>query len=83
MATPAAIVVVTIAITTLAALAMGLVLLLRHLQGLLATLRSVQQDLEPTLTALRADVEVTQRELERVSEAAAQLGSAPGDQSRG
>lgn len=91
MSTPAAIVVVTVAITTLGALAMAVLVLVRQVQGLLATLRTVQDDLEPALSSLRQDVEVTQRELERVSDAADRLqqaradveGSGPGDHPRG
>lgn len=91
MSTPAAIVVVTVAITTLGALAMAVLVLVRQVQGLLATLRTVQDDLEPALSSLRQDVEVTQRELERVSDAADRLQQAradveefgPGDHPRG
>lgn len=75
MAQPALIVVVTVAIVTLGALTFALAVLARELKGLLATLRRMQETLEPSLTALSRDVEVTQRELERVSDAAGRIGS--------
>lgn len=69
MATPALIVVVSVALLSLLALGLTVLTLLRHLRGLTATLAQVQQDLEPSLTALAADADVTRAELERVAAA--------------
>jgi hypothetical protein len=73
VATPALIVVISVALLTLVALAITVLLLLGHLRKLTGTLSRMRQDLDPSLTALNADAEVTRAELERVSSAAAQL----------
>ncbi|MFP5308527.1 MAG: hypothetical protein ACLGIR_02995 [Actinomycetes bacterium] len=73
MATPAIVVVVTVAITSLAALAITLAVLLGHLKRLTATLKEMQQGLAPSLSKLSDDAAVTQRELARVSDAAERL----------
>lgn len=74
MATPAVIVVITVALATLLALGLTVVYLLRHLKRLTATLRTMQQQLDPTLQQLSRDAEVTSAELSRVSAAAERLG---------
>ena len=79
MAAPAVIVVVTVALATVVALGLTVVYLLRHLRTLTTTLGEMRDQLEPTLTQLSADAEVTQAELARVSEAAERLGSHDGD----
>lgn len=73
MATPALIVVVTVALLTLVALGFTILLGVRHLRGLTATLTQMQDDLGPTLDRLAADAEVTRAELERVSDSTARL----------
>jgi predicted PurR-regulated permease PerM len=73
VATPAIIVVVSIAVLTIFALGLTLVYLLTHLRRLTSNLRQMQTTLQPTLQSLARDTEVTRRELERVSQAAAQL----------
>lgn len=73
MATPALIVVVTVALLTLVALGFTILVLVRHLRGLSTTLTQMQDDLAPTLDRLAADAEVTRAELERVSESTARL----------
>lgn len=74
MATPAVIVVVTVALATLVALGLTVVYLLQHLKRLTVTLRGMQEQLDPTLRQLSRDAEVTSAELARVAEAAEQLG---------
>lgn len=73
MATPAVVVVVTVALLSLLALGLTVIALLRHLKGLAATLRGVQEQLAPALEQLSEDTAVTQAELARVSEAAERL----------
>lgn len=73
MATPALVVVVTIGAISVGAIAVAIIFLLQHLKSLAATLREVQTELQPALEQLARDAEVTQRELERVSEAASRL----------
>lgn len=73
LATPAVIVVVTVALLTLVALGLMVLAMMRHLRGLSATLARMQNDLGPTLDRLAADAEVTRTELERVSDRAARL----------
>lgn len=74
MATPALIVVVTVALATLVALGLTIVYLLQHLKRLTGTLRGLQEQLDPTLRQLSRDAEITSAELARVSEAAERLG---------
>lgn len=74
MATPAVIVVVTVALATLVALGLTIVYLLQHLRTMTATLRDLQDRLDPTLQQLSRDAEITSAELARVSQAAGQLG---------
>lgn len=74
MATPALLVVVTVALATLLALGLTVVYLLRHLKRLTLTLRSMQEQLDPTLRQLNHDTAVTSAELARVAEAAERLG---------
>lgn len=76
MATPALIVVISVALLTLVALGTTVVVLLGHLRRLTATLSRMQSDLEPSLASLATDAEVTRAELERVSDAAARLSDA-------
>jgi hypothetical protein len=71
VATPALIVVLSVALLTLVALGLTVLSLLRHLKGLTATLSRMRDELQPSLSALAADAEVTRAELERVSETAA------------
>lgn len=73
MATPALIVVITIALVSVAALTLAVVVLLGQLKRLTATVADLQIRLEPALDRLSRDAEVTQRELERISAAAARL----------
>jgi hypothetical protein len=70
VATPAVIVVVSVALLTLLALGLVVVVLLSHLHRLTATLGRLRDELDPALEALTADAEVTRAELERVSRAA-------------
>lgn len=74
MATPALIVVVTVALATLVVLGVTIVYLLQHLKRLTATLRGLQEQLDPTLQQLGRDAEITSAELGRVSAAAERLG---------
>lgn len=73
MATPAVIVVVSVALLSLLALGAVVLLLLQQVKGLTGTIRKMQDELEPALEKLSRDTEVTQHELQRVSESAAQL----------
>jgi Sec-independent protein translocase protein TatA len=73
VSTPAIVVVVTVGITSLGALAITLVVLLGHLKRLTGTLRQMQQGLGPSLSKLSEDAQVTQRELGRVTDAAERL----------
>ena len=74
VATPAVIVVVTVALATLLALGLTVVYLLRHLKRLTVTLKGMQEQLDPTLQRLSRDAEITSAELARVAEAAERLG---------
>lgn len=67
MATPALIVVITVALLSLVVLALTVAVLVGHLKRLSATLSTLKADLEPSLASLAADAEVTRAELERVS----------------
>ncbi|MBW3620899.1 MAG: hypothetical protein KY461_11685 [Actinobacteria bacterium] len=69
MATPALIVVISVALLTLVVLALTIAVLVGHLKRLSATITQMKSDLEPSLSALAADAEVTRVELERVSDA--------------
>ncbi|MDX1620039.1 MAG: hypothetical protein R3320_03555 [Nitriliruptorales bacterium] len=73
MATPALVVLVTVGAVSVGAIAVAVIFLLQHLKSLAATLRDVNEELQPALEQLAKDAAVTQRELERVSEAAARL----------
>lgn len=73
MATPALIVVVSVALLTLLALTATVLVLLAHLRRLGATLARMRTELEPTLESLGADAEVTRAELDRVADAATRL----------
>jgi L-aminopeptidase/D-esterase-like protein len=73
VATPAVIVVVSVALLTLVALGATVAALLAHLRRLSTTLGRMREELDPTLQALAADAEVTRAELERVSDAAARI----------
>lgn len=73
MATPATVVVVTVALVTLVVLALVVLALVRHLRLLTRTLRSLQEEVAPALESLAEATDVTQRELERVSDAAIRL----------
>lgn len=73
MATPALVILVTIAAVSVGAIAVAVIFLLQHLKSLAATLRRLQDELQPALEQLARDAEVTQRELERVSDAASRL----------
>lgn len=77
MATPALVVVLSVALLTLLALGLTVLALLKHVRGLTTTVARMRTDLEPTLAALAADAEVTRAELERVSQTAA--GTLPDD----
>lgn len=68
MATPALIVVISVALLTLVVLALTIAVLVGHLKRLSATLTQMRADLEPSLASLAADAEVTRAELERVSD---------------
>lgn len=68
MATPALIVVISIALLTLVVLALTIAVLIGHLKRLTASLTQMRSDLEPSLASLAADAEVTRAELERVSD---------------
>lgn len=74
MATPALIVVVTVALATLLALGLTVLYLLQHLKRLTQTLRGMQEQLDPTLRQLDHDTAITSAELSRVAEAAERLG---------
>lgn len=74
MATPALVVVITVALATLLALGLTIVYLLQHLKRLTLTLRGMQEELDPTLRQLNHDTQVTSAELSRVAEAAERLG---------
>jgi hypothetical protein len=74
LATPALVVVITVALVTLVALGLTLVYLLHHLRSLTGSLTRMQDRLQPTLERLADDAAVTQAELERVSAAAERLG---------
>lgn len=78
MATPALLVVVTVALLTLLALGLTIVHLLRHLRRLTGTLRSLQERVDPQLEQLGRDAGVTQAELARVAEAAERLSERDG-----
>lgn len=71
VATPALIVVISVALLTLVVLALTIAVLVGHLKRLSGTLTQMRTDLEPSLAALAADAEVTRAELERVSDAVA------------
>ena len=71
MATPALIVVISVALLTLVLLALTVAVLVGHLKRLSATLSQMKNDLEPSLASLAADAEVTRAELERVSDSVA------------
>lgn len=73
MATPALVVLVTVGAVSVGAIAVAVIFLLQHLKSLAATLRDVNEELQPALQQLAKDAEVTQRELERVSESASRL----------
>lgn len=73
MATPALVVVVTVALGTLLALGLTVLYLLQHLKRLTASLRGMQERLDPALRQLGRDAEVTSAELARVSAAAERL----------
>ncbi|MBW3658944.1 MAG: hypothetical protein KY457_09920 [Actinobacteria bacterium] len=81
MATPALIVVISVALLTLVVLASTIAVLVGHLRRLSATLSQMKQELEPSLSSLAADAEVTRAELERVSDAMAGGPQEPGDRS--
>lgn len=68
MATPALIVVISVALLTLVVLALTIAVLIGHLKRLTASLSQMRSDLEPSLASLAADAEVTRAELERVSD---------------
>ena len=73
MATPAVIVVVSVALLTLLALGVTVLVLLQHVKGLTGTVRTMQEELEPALERLSHKTAITQQELERVSDSAARL----------
>lgn len=73
MATPAVIVVVSVALVVLLALALVIVALLRHVRALTGILRSLQEDMTPELESLAQATMVTQHELERVADRAIRL----------
>lgn len=73
MATPALIVVITVAVTTLVALAVVVLLLVRRVRELASSLRQVQQELEPGLETLSREASVIQDELQRLSEQTQQV----------
>ncbi|MDX1657336.1 MAG: DUF948 domain-containing protein [Nitriliruptorales bacterium] len=73
MAVPALVVLVTVGVVSLGAIAVAVIFLLQHLKSLAETLREVNEELQPALEQLARDTEVTRRELERVSESASQL----------
>ena len=81
MATPALIVVISVALLTLVVLALTVAVLVGHLKRLSATVSQMKQDLEPSLSSLAADAEVTRAELERVSDSMAGVQQEPGDRS--
>lgn len=77
MATPALIVVVTVALLTLVALGVTVLVLLQHVRALMGAVRSMRDELSPALEQLSRDTQITQRELQRVSESASELRAGP------
>lgn len=73
MSTPTIVVLVTVAVVSVVALGVTLLALGQYLRGLTTTLERLRDELDPVLTQLSEDAEVTARELERVSEAADEL----------
>lgn len=73
MATPAVIVVVTIAVLTLLVLGGTVLMLLARLRELAGTVTELRDDLQPSLASLKDAAEVARTELERVSDAASDL----------
>lgn len=73
MATPAIIVVVTVALVCLVVLAVTVLFLVSQVQVLTKNLKELQSSLEPTLNDLSAETQEVQRRLERVSTEAARI----------
>ena len=73
MATPAVIVVVTVALVSLVVLVVTVLFLLTQVRMLTASLKELRAALEPTLNDLSAETEEAQRRVERVSAQAARL----------
>jgi hypothetical protein len=67
VATPTIVVLVLVALGSLGALVALVLLLTRRVGAVAADLQELQRRLGPTLERLRQDVEVTNRELDRVS----------------
>lgn len=73
MATPAIIVVVTVALVSLVVLAVAVLFVVTQVQTLSASLKDLKESLDPTLSDLTAETEEVQRRLEQVSTAAAKI----------
>ena len=78
MATPALIVVITVAVLTVVVLAGTILSLLQQVKTLTKTLNTMRSDLEPALEKLQADTAIAQAELERINEAASELSAREG-----
>lgn len=74
MATPALIVVITVALVTLGTLALTILFLVGQLKVLAATVRQLREDLDPALERLSQDAAITRTELERIGQATSELG---------
>lgn len=73
MATPAVIVVISVAVLTILVLGATVLMLLARLRELAGTVTELRDDLQPGLASLREATEVARLELERVSDAAGDL----------
>lgn len=78
MAPPALVVVITVALGTLLALALAIVALLHRLRDLSGRLQTVKQRLEPESEALDQELQAAQRQLDELGEAVQGLRGRPG-----
>lgn len=73
MSTATLVVLVVVAVVGVLALGITTLALVQHLKRLIVSLQELRDELNPSLSQLREDAEVTRRELERVSDAADEL----------
>lgn len=65
------------AVITLVVLGLVVLALVRRVKELAASVRAIQDELEPALTELNRETAIAQRELERLADAASETGIRP------